>query len=111
MIRKLRYFATVLALIGFIGSCSSILSSPQEGAKGPPGKEKERKNGSENHPGKAKQHKHESGKSLLGNGIKQNGHHKLESHGKFSASVDVSGGKIAGVQVKHDDLGDVPVTK
>jgi hypothetical protein len=36
---------------------------------------------------------------------------KIHEHGKFSSSVDVQNGKIAGVSVKHLDRGDVPVTK
>ncbi len=60
---------------------------------------------------KAKAHKHVSGKDLLGAKINQNGNHKLQDHGKFSAFANVSGGKITGVSVTHAEKGDIPVTK
>jgi len=60
---------------------------------------------------KAKKAKHENGKSLVGDKIKQNGKHKFHQHGKHSAFVNVSNGKIAGVSVTHADKGAVPVKK
>jgi len=93
MIRRLRTLATCFAILGLVVG-SATFAEPQGKGKG-----------------KAKEHKHVSGKNLLGDKIKTNGHHKLEDHGKFSSSVDVTNGKIAGVKVKHADKGDVPVTK
>ena len=58
-----------------------------------------------------KRHKNFSGKDLLGDGIKQNGSHKLQDHGKYAAFVNVSNGKITGVDVKHSERGRVAVTK
>lgn len=60
---------------------------------------------------KAKQHKHQNGKNLVGDKIKKNGKHKFHEHGKHSASVNVSNGKIAGVEVTHAEKGRVPVKK
>ncbi|HKQ62845.1 MAG TPA: hypothetical protein VJS92_16250 [Candidatus Polarisedimenticolaceae bacterium] len=95
MMRRLQFLAACLAVVGLVFAGTA---SAQGKGKGPGA-------------AKAKSHKHVSGKNLLGDKIKQNGHHKLEDHGKFSSSVDVSNGKIAGVKVKHADKGDVPVTK
>ena len=60
---------------------------------------------------KAKSHKHMKGNDLLGGRIKQNGKHKIHEHGKFASSANVKDGKIAGIEVKHAEKGDVPVTK
>ena len=60
---------------------------------------------------KAKQHKHENGKTLVGDKIKKNGKHEFHKHGKNTAFVDVQDGKIKGVNVKHAEKGDVPVKK
>ena len=60
---------------------------------------------------RAKQHKHLNGKSLAGDKIKQNGKHKFHEHGKHSAFINVSNGKIAGVEVTHAEKGKVPVKK
>lgn len=55
--------------------------------------------------------KHKNGKQLLGDKIKKNGKHALETVGPNSVSVDVKDGKIAGMQVKHSKKGALPVTK
>lgn len=60
---------------------------------------------------KAKRHEHHDGKSLLGDKIKTDGRHEFHKHGKFTASADVRGGKIAGISVRHAEKGDVPVKK
>lgn len=62
-------------------------------------------------PALAKKHEHHSGKDMLGNKIKQNGKHVLDKKGPHTVSVDVKDGKIAGVDVKHDTKGNVPVKK
>jgi hypothetical protein len=61
--------------------------------------------------GKAKGHKDKSGKNLLGDKVKQNGKHKLEKKGAYTASVDVQNGKVKGMDVQHDTKGAVEVTK
>lgn len=59
---------------------------------------------------KGKPH-HKSGPKLLGEKIKKNGNHVLEKKGPHTVSVDVKDGKIAGMRVKHDKKGELPVKK
>jgi hypothetical protein len=59
---------------------------------------------------KAKHH-HQNGQQLVGEKIKANGNHVIDKKGAHTVSVDVKGGKIAGVHVKHAQKGDVPVKK
>ena len=59
---------------------------------------------------KKKEH-HHSGKDVLGEKVKKNGKHLLEKKGKHTATVEVKDEKIAGLSVKHDTKGDVPVKK
>ena len=54
---------------------------------------------------------HKNGKQLLGDKIKSNGKHTLETKGPNTVSVDVKDGKIAGMRVKHSKKGELPVTK
>jgi hypothetical protein len=54
---------------------------------------------------------HHNGAKLLGEKIKTNGRHVLEKKGPHTVSVEVKDGKIAGMQVKHDKKGDLPVKK
>jgi len=106
MLKKLRILyatATILSLVAAIGRA---MAAPKE--KDKPGGPHEPKGQQQE---KAKKHKDVSGKKLLGDKIKHNGRHKLEDHGKFTASVDVTNGKVGGVKVKHADKGDVAVTK
>ena len=60
---------------------------------------------------KAKKHVHNDGQKLAGGKLKQNGKHEIAKKNGHSVSVEVKGGKIAGMQVKHDKKGDVPVKK
>jgi hypothetical protein len=60
--------------------------------------------------GKGKQN-HHAGHTMLGAKIKTNGTHQLDKKGKNTVNVDVKDGKIAGVKVKHETKGDVPVKK
>jgi len=59
---------------------------------------------------KGKPH-HNNGAKLLGEKIKKNGNHVLEKKGPHTISVDVKDGKIAGMHVKHDKKGELPVKK
>jgi len=59
----------------------------------------------------AKAHEHKNGEELLGSQIKVNGPHVIDKHGKYTATAQVSNGKITGVAVKHADKGDVAVKK
>src|SRR5207244_12306340 len=52
-----------------------------------------------------------NGQQLLGEKIKTPGNHVIDKKGPFTTSVEVKGGKVAGVHVKHETKGDVPVKK
>jgi hypothetical protein len=54
---------------------------------------------------------HHDGKQLLGANIKHDGHYEIHKKGKYTSSVEVRNGKIAGVHVKHSEKGDIPVKK
>src|ERR1035437_6521362 len=54
---------------------------------------------------------HHSGKQQVGNMIKTNGSHVIDKLGKHTVSVNVTNGKIAGLNVKHSEKGNVPVKK
>jgi hypothetical protein len=91
MIRAHRYLAVILVVIGLI----AMVGSADAQGKG---------------KGKGK-HNHFSGQQLLGNKIKTNGNHVIHKAGKYTTSVTVKDGKVAGVNVKHSEKGDVPVKK
>jgi len=59
----------------------------------------------------AKQKHHNNGKGLLGQKIKQNGHHALGKAGKIDVACDVSGGKVVGLTAKHPTKGNLNVGK
>jgi hypothetical protein len=61
--------------------------------------------------GAPKKVNHHNGKELVGEKIKTNGNHVIDKKGDFTTSVDVQGGKIAGLHVKHAKKGDVAVKK
>jgi len=77
-------------------------------------KDKEQK-GQKEHGAKqdhqAKHHNHHDGKQLVADKIKHEGRHEIDRKGQYSAAVDVKNGKIAGMHVKHDTKGEVPVKK
>jgi hypothetical protein len=111
MVLRLRFLAAVFAVLGLIVAGGSAFGQHKDKDKD---KEKgqDRKAQTDTKPSKGKkQHKPHSGKDLVGDKIKKNGTHKIHEHGKHSAFVNVSQGKIAGVKVKHAEKGDVPVTK
>jgi hypothetical protein len=105
MIRKLRFLAVPLVLLGLVAAGGPAFA--QSKSNGQAQKQQKGDNSSK----EKKAHKNMSGKDLLGDKIKQNGTHKIHENGKFSTFVNVSNGKIAGVNVKNADKGDVPVTK
>ena len=72
------------------------------------GKDDDKAKGNGKGKGKAN---HKNGKQLLGEKIKTNGKHVVETNGPHTVSVDVKDGKIAGMHVKHSKKGVLPVTK
>jgi hypothetical protein len=56
------------------------------------------------------QHHHDAAK-LVGASIHQDGHHDIDHKGKYTTSVEVKGGKIAALHVKHSEKGNIPVKK
>ena len=93
MVRAHRYLVAILAVIGLIAMVG--FADAQGKGKG---------------NGKGK-HNHFSGQQLLGDKIKTNGNHVIHTAGKYTVSATVKDGKVAGVNVKHSEKGDVPVTK
>ena len=56
-------------------------------------------------------HHHKNGKDLLGDRIKTNGNHVIDRNGPHTVSLDVRDQKIAGMHVKHEKKGELPVKK
>lgn len=56
-------------------------------------------------------HQHLSGPQLVGDKIKTPGKHVIDQRGKFTSTATVKNGKIAGINVKHSEKGEVHVTK
>ena len=92
-----RLFTTGVAVLGVSALAGGAMAAGKDDDKAK-GKGK----------GKAK---HKNGKQLLGDKIKTNGKHVVETNGPQTVSVDVKDGKIAGMQVKHSKKGELPVTK
>ena len=99
MVRSRHYFVAILAVIALIAMVGS--ADAQGKGKG---------KGQGRGQGKGKHH-HLSGQQLLGDKIKTNGNHVIHKAGKYTVSATVKDGKVAGVNVKHSEKGDVPVTK
>ena len=95
MTRLVRHLTTAVAAVALFATTGAAGAQPKD------------KGGGQH---KAKHHHHD-GKSLLGEKVKKEGKHEFHKNGKFTASADVRGGKIAGVTVKHADRGEVPVEK
>jgi hypothetical protein len=113
MTSKLRFFTAVLSAAALVAAANPALAQDKDKPKEHGNPRQELQQQKERGPGsaKVKGHKHVSGKNLLGDKIKKNGSHKLQDHDKFSATADVSNGKVRGVKVKHAERGDVQVTK
>ena len=107
MVRIFRFLAAFFVVLGLIVADGSAFAQPKDKDKG-----QDRKEQRDTKPSKEKKpQKHHSGKDLVGDKIKKDGTHKIHENGKHTASVNVSKGKITGVNVKHAEKGDVPVTK
>ena len=74
------------------------------------GKDDDKAKGSGKDKGKGKA-KHKNGKQLLGDKIKTDGKHVVETNGPHTVSMEVKDGKIAGMNVKHSKKGELPITK
>jgi hypothetical protein len=114
MNRILRFFAAGAAALCLAAVNGAAIAQPKD--RGDKGGGKDRTEQQDKGKGgdkekKAKKHKHENGKSLVGDKVKKNGKHEFHKHGKHTAFVDVQNGKIRGVSVKHAEKGDVPVKK
>ena len=109
MRKRTKTLYAVVTALGLIAATGGAFADPKDRPDKPHGGGPPSSHGRGNE--KANVHKHVSGKNLLGDRIKQNGHHKLEDNGKFSAYADVKNGKITGVKVSKADVGEVPVTK
>jgi hypothetical protein len=59
----------------------------------------------------AKVQHHHNAKQLLGDKLKQDGHHDIDHKGKYTTSVEVKNGKIAALHVRHSEKGDISVKK
>ena len=94
-----RLFTAGVAVLGMSALVGSAVAA---------GKDDDKEKGKGKGKGKAK---HKNGKQLLGDKIKKNGKHALETNGPNSVSVDVKDVKILGMQVKHSKKGALPVTK
>jgi hypothetical protein len=54
---------------------------------------------------------HHDAKQLVGENRKVDGHHDIDHRGKFTASVEMKGGKIHAFNVRHSEKGNIPVKK
>ena len=112
MIRRKFIFtalAAALTVPAFTGTALAQKEKEQKGPKEHGAKEQEAK-GQQGKEGK-KHHNHHDGKQLVGEKIKHEGRHEIDRKGQYAAAVDVKNGKIAGMHVKHDTKGEVPVKK
>jgi len=113
MLRVRRSVTAILGIVSLIAMVG-LADAQEKGKVKDKGKEKEKAKvvEKEKGPEKAKKVKHHvSGKDLLGEKIKTNGKHVLHQKGKYTAMATVKGGKIAGINVKHSEKGEVAVTK
>jgi hypothetical protein len=102
MIRRQFLFTTLAAALSAAATGTALAQKEQ--------KEREAK-GQAKERGTGKHHNHHDGKQLVGEKIKHEGRHEIDRKGQYSAAVDVKNGKIAGMHVKHDTKGEVPVKK
>lgn len=54
---------------------------------------------------------HHDAKGQLGDNLKHDGRHDIDHRGKYTTSVEVKNGKVAGVHVKHSEKGEIAVKK
>jgi len=102
-------FATI-ALVMFAGVTMAAKPSEKHQGNAQGASEEKHQNQAGKHQGQG-HHNHHNGKDLLGNKIKANGRHDIETKGNVTASVEVRDGKIAGLHAKHASKGELPVKK
>jgi hypothetical protein len=54
---------------------------------------------------------HHDAKQMLSDNRKTDGRHEIDHKGKFTTTVEVRNGKVAGVHVRHSERGEIPVKK
>ncbi len=54
---------------------------------------------------------HHNGKALVAGKLNKDGEPKIDQNGQYKIFAKVTSGKIAGLHVKHDTKGDIPVKK
>lgn len=59
----------------------------------------------------AKVQHHHNGTQLVGDKLQHDGRYDIDHKGKYTTSVDVKGGKIAALRVRHSEKGAIPVKK
>ena len=59
----------------------------------------------------AKKQNHHDGHRQVAGKLKTDGHHDIDKKGRYTASVESKGGKIAAFHVAHDTKGQIPVKK
>ena len=99
---------TLFAIVGLAAIDGSALAQPKNKDRMEQSDTKGNQDGKEH---KVKGHKHHDGKTLVEDKIKKDGKHQFHQNGKHTAFVEVKGGKIAGVTVKHSEKGNVPIKK
>lgn len=104
----LRFLVPLFAIVSLAAIDGSALAQPKDKD---PKEQKEAKGKKDGKEQKVKERKHHNGKDLVGDKVKKDGKHEFHKNGKHTASVNVKGGKIAGVTVTHADKGNVPVKK
>ena len=106
MIRRHFLLSALAAALGTAVTGTALGQKEQKeqkehGAKGQGAKEQ----------GAKQHHNHHDGKQLVAEKIKHDGRHEIDRKGAYTAAVDVKNGKIAGMHVKHDTKGEIPVKK
>lgn len=106
----------VFAVIATLAAAGALALADGSAWAQPKSKDKEPKEQRESGKGaerdkKPKKAKHQNGKQLAGDKLKKEGKHELHKNGKHTAFIDVKGGKVRGISVKHAEKGDVPVRK
>jgi hypothetical protein len=107
---------STFAVIATLAAAGALALADGSALAQPKGKDKEQKE--QRDPGKGgdrdkkpKKAKHQNGKQLAGEKLKKEGKHELHKNGKHTAFIEVKGGKVAGISVKHAEKGDAPVKK